>query len=282
MGLNNTYLYKKDFEKNRLAHGYKQLYLEPRKYVAPNYAGNKPAGYIITSGSDMARWLKIQIGTFKSSKFDQALINASHTPNRGVEQLEDGSSYAGGWFVYQKKERKFAHGGNNPNYSSFLTFRPEEKLGISVLGNINSPYIENIGEGINKILLKENPTNNVKDLNVIADYIAIVIICLAIMIIAAVLVLSLKTFKDLKAKKEYVAKISRKGFLKITISLIVVSVITYCIYLIPNVFYGGVDWKFLYVWLPQNIKWALYLTYICLWIVYVYYIFINFVKKNNH
>ncbi|SFL37508.1 cyclic peptide transporter [Gracilibacillus orientalis] len=281
MGLNNTYMYDNEFEKDRMAQGYKQLFTEPRLYNAPSYEGNKPAGYIITNSNDMEKWLKIQLGVLKESKFNNNLIEKSHIANRRVEQLQDGSSYASGWFVYQKGGGEISHGGNNPNYSSFILFRPEEKIGIAVLSNINSAYVENIGNEINKILLDEGNVSNIKDLNMITDYIAVAIICVSIIIIATSLGFIIKVLKELKAKRRYVDKKGKRGILKILASLIIMMILSYCIYLIPYIFYDGVDWKFTFIWLPSSIKWALYLGYACLWLVYAYSLLISFVKKKD-
>ncbi|MCR6105566.1 serine hydrolase [Salipaludibacillus agaradhaerens] len=282
MGLNNTYMYSNEFEKDRMAQGYKQLFTEPRVYHAPSYEGNKPAGYIITNSKDMEKWLKIQLGVLKESTFSNSVIEESHIANRRVEQLQDGSSYASGWFVYQKGGGEISHGGNNPNYSSFILFRPEEKIGVAVLSNINSAYVEDIGHGINRILLDEdNNGSNIKDLNMIADYIAVAIIFVSIMVITVVLWLTIKVLKELKAKRRFVDKKGKRGILKVLTSIIIMMILTYGIYLIPYLLYRGVDWEFIFVWLPSSIKWALYLGYPCLWLVYSYSLLISFVKKKD-
>ncbi|MEM5014508.1 cyclic peptide export ABC transporter [Niallia taxi] len=283
MGLSNTYMYSNEFEKDRMAQGYKQLFTEPRLYNAPSYEGNKPAGYIITNSKDMEKWLKIQLGVLKESKFSNSIIEESHIANRRVEQLQDGSSYASGWFVYQKGGGEISHGGNNPNYSSFILFRPEEKIGIAVLSNINSAYVENIGNGINQILLEEGnvSVSNIKDLNMITDYIAAAIIGVSIIVITAVLYLTIKVLKELKAKRRYVDEKGKRGILKVLASFIIMMILSYCIYLIPYIFYDEVDWEFTFIWLPSSIKWALYLGYACLWIVYSYSLLISFVKKKD-
>ena len=53
--LNNTYLFRNDKINDRIAKGYKTGFLKPRLYEAPIYRGNKPAGYIISSGEDMEK-----------------------------------------------------------------------------------------------------------------------------------------------------------------------------------------------------------------------------------
>lgn len=281
MSLNNTYLYNNEFDAKLMAQGYKPLWLKPHKYEAPNYAGNKPAGYIISNGIDMGKWLKIQLGTSKESRFDKELINASHDPNHSIKPLSDGASYAAGWFVYQNGGGELAHGGNNPNYSSYLFIRPEERIGIAVLSNINSKYVENLALGIDQILLNNNTTiEDVMDVNLIADYISIAIIGASMIVIVLTLLMSGKVIWGWVQKKRYVEKTGKQGIIKIVISFTVMLILSVCIYLIPYIFYNGVNWDFIFVWLPQSVKWAVVLFCICIWIVYAYSILVSYVKKK--
>jgi putative ATP-binding cassette transporter len=156
MGLKNTYLYKDKAINEDIARGYKIKFFNPQAYDAPMYRGNKPAGYYISNAEDMAEWLKIQMNTSEVSTFDKSLIRSSHVPNRRVEPLSDGSSYASGWFIYQKGGGEISHSGSNPNFSSFIVFNPEEKSGIAILSNTNSAYVSLIGQGINEILKCNN------------------------------------------------------------------------------------------------------------------------------
>ncbi len=177
LNLNNTYLFRGEDIKGNIATGYKLEFLEPQEYEAPVYRGNKPAGYYISNSKDMAKWLKIQLGTYMDSEFNKELIKQSHNPNRKVSPLGDGSSYGAGWFAYQKGGGEISHGANNPNYSSFIVFRPEKQIGIVLLSNINSSYVSYIGQGINEILQGNEYNRSIKDLNKSADLISILIIC---------------------------------------------------------------------------------------------------------
>ena len=44
------------------ATGYKIGFFSPRRYDAPVFRGNNPAGYIVSNAKDITRWLKLQIG----------------------------------------------------------------------------------------------------------------------------------------------------------------------------------------------------------------------------
>ncbi len=281
MGLNNTYLFKNEAINEHMASGYKTGFLKPQLYEAPIYRGNKPAGYIISNGGDMAKWLKVQLGTLSDSKFDKTIVDESHEANRRVAPLGDGSSYASGWFVYQKEGGEISHGGNNPNYSSFIVFKPEEKIGVAVLCNINSDYTEKIGQGISEILHGQTYNKDVKDLNKSADKISILIIVAASLIILATIFFIVKGLKEILNKERIFVKKGIKSVLKLSISLSFMIGLCYCIYLIPYILYQGLSWNFVFVWLPKSIKVALYLMYISIWTIYIYSISISFFRKKG-
>ncbi|WP_346940655.1 cyclic peptide export ABC transporter [uncultured Clostridium sp.] len=281
MELNNTYMEKSNSIEKDMSKGYKIGFLSPRLYNAPIYKGNKPAGYIISNAEDMAKWLKIQMSNFNNSKFDKELIENSHKPNRRIAPLADGASYGSGWFVYQKDGGEISHGGNNPNYSSFITFRPEDKVGIAVLGNINSQYIADIAQGINEILQSKDYSKDIKDLNKSADNIAIAIICIGILIITSTLYFTIKAIIQI-FKRERILKIKKiKSILKVVISFIFIIGVSYCIYLIPYILYMGVSWNFVFVWLPKSVQVAIYLLYISIWLVYIFSLLTNFYKNKD-
>ncbi len=281
MNLSNTHLYRSKDIKDDIAKGYKIGFLKPQVYQAPEYRGNKPAGYYISNGEDMAKWLKIQLGTYKDSKFNEELIKQSHNANRKVAPLGDGSSYAAGWFVYQKGGGEISHGGNNPNYSSFIVFSPEKQIGIAVLSNLNSEFVGDIGQGINERLQGNEYNTNTKDMNKSVNLISILIICTTTLIIVSTLYFMFNCLLEIMKKERKFFKKDIKGILKSLISLIFIIGVTYCIYLIPNILYMGVTWDFVFVWLPKTVKIALYLTYITLWGVYIFSLITSFYKKKG-
>ncbi|WP_443659040.1 cyclic peptide export ABC transporter [Clostridium algidicarnis] len=281
-GLNNTYLFKNEDISKNIATGYKLGFLKPRSYDAPVYRGNKPAGYIMTNIEDMAKWLKIQMGTLSESKIGNGLIEKSHQPNRTIIPEGDGASYAAGWDVYQDIGGKISHGGSNPNYSSFITFKPEKKEGVAVLSNTNSDYVEFICRGVSGMLNGKTYNNiDIKDFNKRVDGISIFIIGFSGLIIISALYFIVKLIKEIITRERKFNSISMKSFIKMFTSLIFVLGVTYCIYLIPYILYYGVSWGFVFVWLPNSVKIALYLFCTSIWISYVYALLISFFKKKD-
>ncbi|MBN1040261.1 cyclic peptide export ABC transporter [Clostridium botulinum] len=282
LGLDNTYLFKSEDIVGEVATGYKVGFLKSRSYDAPAYRGNKPAGYIISSVEDMSKWLKIQMGTLEETKFNNILIERSHEANRTITPEPDGSSYAAGWDIYQDMGGRISHGGNNPNYSSFITFKPEKKEGVAVLSNTNSEYVEFICSGVNKILDGNEVTNkNIKDLNKTVDSIAIFIICFVSLVIISTLYFIVKVVKEIVTKERKFNSISLRSIFKIVGSLVFIMGVTYCIYLIPYILGNGISWNFISVWLPNSIKTALYLGCLSVFLSYIYILFTTFFNKKD-
>nr|MCX3316980.1 hypothetical protein [Bacillus wiedmannii] len=171
-----------------------------------------------------------------------------------------------------------SHAGNNPNYSSFIVFNPKDKVGVAVLSNTNSQYVELIGQGINKILEEGTYNKNIIDLNKGADTIASVIICISILIVLSILFFTLKAILN---KQRHLNTYGKKSLLKLVFSFLFMLGISYCIYLIPYILYRGVSWEFVFVWLPNSVEVALYFVFTSVWLVYIYLVFISFFKKEN-
>lgn len=279
LGLNNTYLNKNEVVNEYMTKGYKIGFLKAQLYEAPVYGGNKPAGYIISNAEDMAKWLKIQMGTINELKFDKDIIKKSHEVNRTVMPVSDGEFYNSGWFIYPGG--KVLHGGNNPNYSSFITFNTKDKVGVVVLSNINSDYVRNIGVGINRILQRESVREDITDLYKSVDKVAIAIMCISSFLILVTLFFMIKALREIFRKERYFIFNGIKSSLRFIFSFIFILGLSYCIYLIPQVLYGGVSWTFAFVWLPYSVKIALYLAYVAIMVIYVYFIFTSFFEKER-
>jgi len=153
MGLSNTYLFREEAKLKDMSKGYKIGFLKAQEYAAPMYRGNTPAGYIITNIEDFTRWMRIQMLTVPVPEGFEEIIKKSHMPDRSVAPVGDGSSYAAGWQVFQQGEGEIAHGGGNPNFTSYMIFRPDQQMGVAVLTNVSGNDItEVIGHGIMDIL----------------------------------------------------------------------------------------------------------------------------------
>jgi putative ATP-binding cassette transporter len=275
LGLSNTYLFRNATVNKFRAQGHKISFLKPRLYNAPVYRGNKPAGYIISNGEDMAKWLKIQMGTAKS-KFSKDLIEASHEP--GIIDINSGAFYARGWF---ERNQIIYHPGQNPNYSSFILFNQDKRIGIAVLSNISSEYVSNIADGIYGILEHKVCNEDVSDLNKNADFISVIVIGISALILLVTLFFMFKTFRQILSKERKYCKKGIMGIFIIYVSLIFILGLSYCLYIVPYFLNGGVTWGFIYVWFPKSVIIVLCLIYADIWAMYINFFIRSFYKKVN-
>jgi len=271
LSLKHTYLFHTEAEQHDMAKGYKIGFLQPREYKAPVYRGNTPAGYLISNAEDMATWLKIQLRTQELSGMNGELISRSHQPDRSVFPNNDGSSYAAGWFVYQKGSGELSHGGSNPNYSSSVVFRPGEKLGVAVLTNINSVYSQAMGQGIMEILQNRKPPENVSDLYRSVDKVSIVILCVAIPLILITAWFVMAFLKEIIRKERKLRQQTIKNVYGATLLLGFLGLIGYCFYQIPTILFNGLSWDFVDVWAPVSFFSAILSLFIGIVFFSVYY-----------
>ncbi len=280
LGMKNTYLFRDQAKANDMAKGYKYGFLKSEQYNAPTYRGNAPAGYVITCAQDIATWLSFQMGDL-SYNLKRELVDKSHQPDRSVLPAVDGSSYAAGWTVLPKGSGEIIHGGSNPNFSSYIIYRPVDKIGVAVLTNINTSYTDAIGKGIMDILMKREVTEISSDLYKSLDNISCTIIFIALPFTLATLVFLIILFiQCIRAKGVYVGKSS--DILKKIVNLILISLgIGYCLYLLPDILFWGLNWSFVKVWAPQSFLVAIVFLCTSIGSFCLYYLFASIFKKSS-
>ncbi|SHJ99162.1 CubicO group peptidase, beta-lactamase class C family [Clostridium cavendishii DSM 21758] len=272
LGLKNTFLFKEDLEESKIAKGYKLNYLKQKIYDAPMYRGNKPAGYFIMNIEDMATWAKINLGTQKEVDFNKNIIENQHKINNKMAFVNNYIGYANGWFLSTGEEGRFFHGGNNPNYSSFIILEPKEKLGVVALSNTNTAYTENIAIGVKDILLGNQFIEEKSDLNITIGNVCFIITFIFIIIMILIPILVIRVIKRIKIGARKKRKLNKKSLLILAISLILTGIISYCIYKLPQYIWNGVSWSCMYIWLPSGFEISVYLVGIDICIIYIYFI----------
>ncbi|MBA4700971.1 MAG: beta-lactamase family protein [Ruminococcus sp.] len=135
LGLHRTYVYKEDARATgQLAQGYRSSFFMTTPYNAPDYAGNKPAGYIISCTEDMARWMGIQMGIVQDiPEIFHTVIEKSHQGDMSVSAVGE-MYYAAGWSV-NTDQTIIEHSGGNPNFSTQVSILPNERTAICLLTN---------------------------------------------------------------------------------------------------------------------------------------------------
>ncbi|NFG95503.1 beta-lactamase family protein [Clostridium sporogenes] len=135
LGLHQTYVYKEDAQATgQLAQGYRSSFFMTTPYDAPDYAGNKPAGYIISCAKDMARWMGIQMGIVQDiPEIFHEIIEKSHHGDMSVPDV-NGMFYAAGWSV-NSEQTIIEHSGGNPNFATEVAILPNERTAVCLLTN---------------------------------------------------------------------------------------------------------------------------------------------------
>ncbi|MFB7159973.1 serine hydrolase domain-containing protein [Lysinibacillus sp. NPDC056232] len=135
LGLHQTYVYKEDAQATgQLAQGYRSSFFITTPFNAPDYAGNKPAGYIISNTKDMARWMGIQMGILQDiPEIFHRVIEKSHRGDMSVSAVND-MYYAAGWSV-NAEQTFIEHTGGNPNFRTEVAILPNERTAICLLSN---------------------------------------------------------------------------------------------------------------------------------------------------
>lgn len=280
-GLSNTYMYRSKANSVQLASGYKLGFLLPQYYKAPWYEGNKPAGYIISNADDMAAWLKIQMDPSKFSSLDAQLIAQSQAQNLSVDTFGDGMAYAAGWIVYNNAGTEILHRGSNPNFSSFIVFRPDEKTGVAILCNTNTTYGVDIAQSILKLFSNSQTIyTSTVDYNQMIDRACTAIIFILLFTVCVTLYSLINSIYQIETKKEKLCSLSKKNVIKIFLIVLIFVIISSIVYLLPKLLFNGSTWTYMIVWYPVTVKAVLYSIYASLLLIFGT-IIIKIFRKNS-
>ncbi len=249
-GLDNTYIYSQNDNPN-MAKGYKQFMFHAEEYNSPIFRGNRPAGYVITNANDMAKWLMLQAGAINHDLYE--LLLETQEPDRTVPPRSlDGSSYAMGWASYQLGSGEIAKAGSNPSFSAYMTFRPEDKIGVGVLTNNNSEYTFVIGKGVLDILQGKEPTSYYQpeeDLTSWDNIFSLFIIFTVVTSLCFIVYLILAYVEVFRRKRQFKGfQIEDFGRLAAVILILMLALLS--MYIFPLSF--DYSWETAVVWLPQS------------------------------
>lgn len=252
LGLNHTFVRHEDAVENGLATGYKFGFLSPRAYEAPRYRGNTPAGYVSSTPMDIAKWMKIQLGAVKPGGIDSTLIEKSHEIDTSVSPDMDGSSYAAGWSIYQSGNGEIMHGGNNPNFSSFIMMRNDGELGVAVMANLNSDHTEAIARGVMSIIRDRTPVEPVADTYNKLDRVATSMLVALSLILLGLLYMVGRGLVEIRNGKRSWAKLRGWQYVRLSSAFIFLALYLCGLYYIPIVLLNKLSWSMLYVWGPYS------------------------------
>ena len=245
LGLHRTYLYKEEAQATgQFAQGYRTTFFRTIPYDAPDFAGNKPAGYVISCTDDMARWIGIQMGIISDiPEIFYTIIERSHQGNTSVPAV-DGMYYAAGWEV--SADRTIVeHAGGNPNFATKVMMLPDERTAFCLLTNgehTNIDLVINVKEILEGSHVQSYTINGTQLLDIIMS--SATICCLAL---AAVLFSFGFHRRRMTANRLPAAKRIR---LTAALLTLFVAVGLVC-WLFPG-FFGG-SWPAFFVWITYSV-----------------------------
>lgn len=240
LGLYQTFLYSKEAKSTgNMAQGYRTSFFITTPYNAPEYGGNKAAGYIISSARDMERWMKIQMGIIQDIPEDfRTVISKSHEGDTSVSDV-DRMYYAAGWEVNADRTL-IRHAGGNPNFSTNVYLFPKEQVAICLLSNganTNINLVENIKDILDGNLTQTYKISSTQLLDIILSSATIIFCLLAILFF--ILGLGRKKRND----RQSITK--KRIYITIIWMLITVTICIVCGYFPMLV---GANWSVLLVW----------------------------------
>lgn len=277
LGLDNTSIGKPE-DSSQMAVGYKVGFFIPQEYEAPVYRGNYAAGYVISNASDMAKWLTFQMGHGDSAMY--TLAKLTHSRDRTVP-LHGMASYARGWHVRLDGSDEIWHEGANPNFTSYVAFRPDEKIGVAVLANSNSKFTPLIGQRIMKAMAREATPREFDpgDGNdKVYSSISLTLV-LYIFTVIAFAVLAIKAI--FKGERAY-SPLTWSKLGKFLQALLLVVPFLFAFYILPEAI-AGFTWEAILVWSPASFAALIILALTAILVSYITYFFtLCFPLKNQY
>lgn len=113
--------------------GYKTAFFSSRPYNAPVYYGNTAAGYLISNANDLMKWMKSV----------NSLLDFKDFP------VSEQNDYFAGWWI---DDDYVSHGGNNPNYSSYVFVGRDRPTGVFVLSSKAGASAWHVANGLYRML----------------------------------------------------------------------------------------------------------------------------------
>jgi CubicO group peptidase (beta-lactamase class C family) len=125
----------------------------------PIYHSAQPAGWVMSSAEDMAKWLLVNLndGMLNGQQvIPSIVVQLMHKPEIDFTSHGEEMSYAMGWFVGQTGvgEPVIWHSGDTPNFLSEIIILPQRNLGVVMLVNSQtSRNAHSVALGITGLLI---------------------------------------------------------------------------------------------------------------------------------
>lgn len=276
LDMNNSYVAYKNNDKE-LSKGYKLSFFKPREYISPRFRNNDPSAYIISNTEDMLKYLDYQLGKVNNDFYD--LREITHEPNTNVASVAN-SFYSYGWFNRLNGFNEISHGGNNPNYTSWMSFNEKLNSGVVMLSNSNSGNVQELANDIALFLYGGTLDNLDLSSGGMDNALSAFSIVFGIIIL---MLIGLCIFVGYEYKKDKRTLGLKKGSIKKLIGYIITSLpLIYCIYLFPKAF-GNLDWYTARIWSSESLISCIVAGIITIILSYItYFVLLLFPTKNEY
>jgi CubicO group peptidase (beta-lactamase class C family) len=167
LDMSHTYASPAMAKQNGLAVGHQYWFAIPLTVTnMPIPLGSLPAGQLISSSEDMARYM---IALLNGGRYGDVQILSS----AGIDELHRGvadfsamglslGQYGMGWFVDEIGGTKLVwHSGTTPDFAAYMALLPEQKKGVVLLFNADhhwmNPVLSDFGTGVTALIAGEQP-----------------------------------------------------------------------------------------------------------------------------
>ncbi|MCP4148298.1 MAG: serine hydrolase, partial [bacterium] len=274
LGLNST-IVGVDYENPAAlkALGYKIGFFEPRAYNSPVFRGNNPAGYVVSSGRDIATYLKLHLGVLDSD-FTHLAQKSQQMDTTVPPSMASLTSYGMGWSVSVSGSGQISHDGYNPNFTAFLGFNHKAKIGVAVMANCDSDTGFTAGYIGDWVMAKltgakfENAYEYSGSVDKSSSVSVFFLGFFALSILAFIVIL----VKDIVVGKRKFEKVSLSKLGRMLATPLLLAPFIYGVIIIPEATYNA-DWSFMSIWGPSSLMMAIYSLIGCLALCYCAYLF---------
>lgn len=279
LGLNNTYLNRDNpAVSEHLSEGYKIGFFEPRKYDAPIFRGNNPAGYVISNADDIAKWLAYQMG-LERVEYDSLIMESHQRDNTVLPQ--NLSSYAYGWYVSLSGNGEISHSGLNPNFTSHIAFIKDKGIGVAILANSNSNYTAVIAERVLETMNGAEMNTSINMEDPMDKQFSILSMILAFYVLCVLVVFGFIIYRIIIGQRQF-ESFSLRKFLNVIIVMASFVPFLYGLYLLPYAIVNF-NWEAILVWAPISFQGLILLSLIAMAAtLMVYVVSLFFPDKNEY
>src|SRR5688500_1159754 len=189
------------------------------------------------------------------------------------------SAYAMGWEVSLNGNHEIFHGGVNPNFTSYISFRSDGGIAVAVLSNSNSNLTKVIGENVMKLLAGGEVKDEFDRSDKLDKAFSVISFILTAYLVALAIFAMVMFIHIYRGKRRFEA-ISRKRIMALVLSVLALVPFIYGLYLLPAAA-AGFGWNAIAVWMPVSFGVAVTLFLISIVASYFLYVLSAFFPEGD-